>query len=228
MALDPIDASCGHCGSSFTATPERTFLGFQRVTCALCREKSVYPLTNGFRVTYIVLVALMFIYALNAFGSGGYAYPGGVGLAILFALYRDWKIRSEVSQERLPTARPSYVPQAHSSEPTRSLGEACQNCRSVAARGANYCSSCGTKLKNDVLAPSNPTLRDEYVHAPPVSDLASPYVEQAPALSISEQMSLLGITYEGKKYRYKTYTDDMAADAVKYARQDQARTYKCK
>lgn len=96
MSLEQIKVGCDHCGSSFVATPTRTFLGFQRITCPNCRAKIIYPLTSGFRVTYWVIAILMLLYAINAFMSGGYAYPGGIGLAVLFAIYRDRTLRKRI------------------------------------------------------------------------------------------------------------------------------------
>ena len=93
MSLEQTQIECDHCGSSFVTTPTRTFLGFQRFTCPNCHKKIIYPLTGGFRVTYWVIAILMLLFAINAFGSGGYAYPGGVGLAIFYAIYKDWTLR---------------------------------------------------------------------------------------------------------------------------------------
>lgn len=97
MALKSIAAQCNKCKSSFTQGPKRSFLGFQKLICPTCNEKLVYPLTNGYRITYWVLFASMALGAINAFSQGGFAYPGGFGLAIIIALIQDSRIKKRIS-----------------------------------------------------------------------------------------------------------------------------------
>lgn len=51
---------------------------------------------------------------------------------------------------------------------------------------------------------------------------------QAPTISPDVEMEHLAVTREGERYRYKTYLYDKLDDALKYARLDRSRTYKCK
>jgi hypothetical protein len=93
MALTEIDATCASCHTSFRGQPIRTFLGFQKLTCPKCSQAVVYPLTPGFRITYWILVALMAVTVAINLSQGRIAVPGILGILIIVALARDWKIR---------------------------------------------------------------------------------------------------------------------------------------
>ena len=143
MSLDPIHVECDHCGTSFVATPKRTFLGFQRLTCKNCHAKIIHPLTPGFRITYWVIAVLLLIFIVNAFGSGGYAYPGGVGIAVLFAIYRDWTLRKRISTQAPPPAQKRAI-----RSPTTSpvATNTCASCGYLAPAHMKFCPECGVKL----------------------------------------------------------------------------------
>ncbi len=97
MALKPIEVHCDKCGTDFIQEPKRSFLGFQKLICSSCAEKLVYPLTNGYRITYWVLFAIMALAFINALSQGGFAFPGGFGIATIIALIQDWRIRKHIS-----------------------------------------------------------------------------------------------------------------------------------
>jgi hypothetical protein len=111
MALTEIDATCASCHTSFRGKPARTFLGFQRLRCPKCSQQVDYPLTSGFRITYWVLVALMALAVVVNLSEGKIAVPGILGILIIVALARDWKIRKQVvavagkAAGRAPTSR---------------------------------------------------------------------------------------------------------------------------
>ena len=96
MSLSAIDAVCEHCGNKFTGTPRRTFLGFQKITCPLCAERSTYPLSSGYRTIYWVLFMLMCLVVVSSLADGAFAYPGGFGIAIIFALIKDVRLKKQV------------------------------------------------------------------------------------------------------------------------------------
>lgn len=97
MVLSDIDAICTKCKTKFNASPKRSFLGFQKLVCPNCQEKITYPLTKGYRITYQVIFVLMIIFIIGQFSQGQIGYPGGIGIAIIFALVRDRSIRKAVS-----------------------------------------------------------------------------------------------------------------------------------
>lgn len=143
MSLDPMQVDCNHCGSTFVATPKRTFLGFLRFTCQNCEGKILYPLTPGFRVTYWVIAALMLVFIISAFSSGGYAYPGGVGLAVLFAIYRDWTLRGRIISPHPPHNQSLPIPTSTTKPLSRNR---CATCEYMAPPNMKFCPECGTKL----------------------------------------------------------------------------------
>lgn len=97
MALPAINAICTKCGTKFRDTPKRTFLGFQKLMCPGCSERVTYPLTTGYRITYWILLGLMILAFINAVSQGGFAIPGGLGIAIIIAVIKDMRLRKRVS-----------------------------------------------------------------------------------------------------------------------------------
>ena len=98
MALPEINAKCASCGHQFRAIPTRSFLAFQKMKCPKCSKDVMYPLTNGYRTTYWVIVVLMIIAILGSLGSGRIATPGLLGFAAIFSLIRDAKLRKTTAQ----------------------------------------------------------------------------------------------------------------------------------
>ena len=98
MALTPIDAVCTKCSSKFNQLPKQSFLGFQKLVCPSCQEKITYPLTKGYRTTYWVIFAIMVLTIIGAFAQGEFGFPGGLGLAVAFALFRDRSISKRISK----------------------------------------------------------------------------------------------------------------------------------
>ncbi|WP_300115876.1 hypothetical protein [Rhodoferax sp.] len=97
MAMLPIHAVCTTCNTSFNQVPTRTSLGFQRLKCPECKKKVTYPLTNFYRAMYWVFFVLMMLLIVNAFSQGGFGVPGGIGLAIVYALFMDRRIRNRIA-----------------------------------------------------------------------------------------------------------------------------------
>jgi len=110
MALPEIDAVCLHCHHAFREQPSRTFLGFQKFTCPHCHREVVYPLTSGYRTTYWVLVAIMALVIIATLAQGRVAVPGLIGIAAIWALDKDRRLRREVADARVANA--SHQPAA--------------------------------------------------------------------------------------------------------------------
>lgn len=111
MALQEIDAICRQCHESFRQQPKRTFLGFQRLKCPRCSREVVYPLTPGYRATYWILVGLMALVTIGSLAQGQVAFPGLLGLAVIWGLIEDSRLRKDVAKAEAgaraaPTARP--------------------------------------------------------------------------------------------------------------------------
>lgn len=98
MALSPIRYTCGHCKKDVTATPKRSFLGFQKVACPSCQQAETFPLTKGFRTTYIVIVALMALTILMALQQGEIGFPGLLGILVIAALVIDANIKKKTRE----------------------------------------------------------------------------------------------------------------------------------
>lgn len=97
MALDLIKVTCPSCENQFRKILTRSFLGFQKTTCPSCQEKITYPLTSGFRTTYRVIAVLMVIMIGVSLVQGNIGFPGIIGIAIIYALIRDWQIRKDLA-----------------------------------------------------------------------------------------------------------------------------------
>ncbi len=97
MPLAEIKAQCQKCSNKFTQVPKQSFLGFQKVKCTSCEKKTTYPLTSGYRIIYWILLALMILVIIRTISEGGFAFPGGLGIAIIFALIRDSSIKKKIT-----------------------------------------------------------------------------------------------------------------------------------
>ncbi len=98
MSLSSINAVCMSCKHNFTSVPSRSFLGFQKLICPSCSNAVLYPLTSGYRAFYWVIFVIMGLTILSAFAQGGIGYPGGLGIAVAIALFKDWSIRSRIKK----------------------------------------------------------------------------------------------------------------------------------
>lgn len=97
MAPAPISYTCRHCKQSVAASPTRTFLGFQKTTCPHCNTVETFPLTKGFRTTYIVIVALMVLTILMAIQKGEIGFPGLIGVLVIAALVLDANLKKKTA-----------------------------------------------------------------------------------------------------------------------------------
>jgi len=95
MPLSEFEAQSQYCSIKFRQVPKKSFLGFQKVKCASCEKKTAYPLTSGYRTIYWVLLVLMILGIIGNISEGGFAFPGGFGIAIIFALIRDSSIKKK-------------------------------------------------------------------------------------------------------------------------------------
>jgi hypothetical protein len=105
MALLELDAACRDCGKRFRATPVRSFLGFQKFKCPACSKSVLYPLTRGYRITYWVINVLMIVTFINNLTTGILLVPGGLWIAVIFALVKDRRIRVEVLRSTVPVSK---------------------------------------------------------------------------------------------------------------------------
>jgi len=104
MALAEVDAVCRWCHRGFREQPKRTFLGFQRFVCPHCSREVLYPLTSGYRTTYWVFVGFMILVIIVNLAAGQIAFPGLIGLAMIWALDRDRRLRKEVASAQAAAA----------------------------------------------------------------------------------------------------------------------------
>src|ERR1019366_2826948 len=74
-------------------------------------------LTSGYRTTYWVLFILMVVGIVGTISQGGVAIPGGAGIAVAYALYRDWSIRKRI--ELASRVRQTPGPTAASPSPAK-------------------------------------------------------------------------------------------------------------
>lgn len=98
MAMLPIDATCAKCNLEFNQIPTRTSLGFQRLKCPVCKQKATYPLTSGYRTLYWLFFVLLVLILFMDYSQGGLGLPGGLGLAIIYALFMDRRIRKRTAK----------------------------------------------------------------------------------------------------------------------------------
>lgn len=125
MALGPIAAICRKCAAEFSAAPTRSFLGFQRASCPMCRATTLYPLTRVYRITYWVMLAAMVLAFIGNQQQGVISFPGLIGMGVIVALVRDARIRGEVrTASALAAATKASLPLADAYTAGREVGSA--------------------------------------------------------------------------------------------------------
>jgi hypothetical protein len=94
------DLVCGSChvALSNSGPIPRTFLGFGRVVCPQCGQTTHYPLTNGTKIFYWVLVAAVTVFCVVELSQGNVALPGLVWIAAVAALVNNGSIERKVEQ----------------------------------------------------------------------------------------------------------------------------------
>ena len=107
MALDSIDAVCAKCSTKFTQVPKQSFLGFRALTCPMCQEKLIYPLTKSRTIVYWVIFGWMAFIIFNDFNEGlgnnlpfilgRISVPLVLGVAAISAILKDRSIRKHLA-----------------------------------------------------------------------------------------------------------------------------------
>ena len=100
MSLSPITAVCSHCQNKFTEVPKKSFLGFQKLTCPECNTTLTFPLTDGYRIIYWILLIFMVLSVIGSLSQGNFIFPGLVSFAMIFALIRDRKLKKSLILKR--------------------------------------------------------------------------------------------------------------------------------
>ena len=85
MKTEPSDQYlCLHCRETVTPQekPKRTFMGFAKLLCPLCKKESKCPLTPGYTAVYGILLAGNVLFVLYALSQGGFT-PNPIGIIVL-------------------------------------------------------------------------------------------------------------------------------------------------
>ncbi len=95
MDKPAFNGHCDKCNLDFSAIPKQSLLGFLKMSCPLCNKELLYPLSMGYRIVYWILVAFSIFATLPLLSGGTPRAPGIMGIAAMFALAYDWKIRKQ-------------------------------------------------------------------------------------------------------------------------------------
>ena len=98
ISLAQLNATCTTCKHQFIFVPKRSFLGFQKLICPACGASVIYPLTKGYRITYWIVFIFMVLLIIGSYAQGEIGIPGGLGIAVAIALFRDYFIRQKVQR----------------------------------------------------------------------------------------------------------------------------------
>jgi APA family basic amino acid/polyamine antiporter len=92
---------CTACGAPFYGSLRRTgILGFSRFTCK-CGHQVTCPLSSATRTSYNILLTVgMGVFIVIAI-SGSVPIPAGLGIAVIYALEKDKRLREAVISARL-------------------------------------------------------------------------------------------------------------------------------
>jgi hypothetical protein len=116
-----VQSSCPSCGQA-RWDRHRTFLGFQKRTCAECRLSTTEPLPTAARVVYFLVAVAVSAACAKHWLEGRLAWPGGLALLCLWALAKDAVIRGRTHPFPRSSGTddgPSSVPQLAPPKPDR-------------------------------------------------------------------------------------------------------------
>lgn len=106
MALSEIDATCTKCGARQRGTAKRSFFGFQKLTCQRCEATFLYPLTEGYKSFYWLIVTLGVISAVVILANGEFPLPSIWLLLVSIALVKNAAIKKQVATAEAKPATP--------------------------------------------------------------------------------------------------------------------------
>ena len=98
ISLAQLNATCTTCKHQFISVPKRSFLGFRKLICPACGASVTYPLTRSYRITYWILFIFMILPIIGSYAQGEIGIPGGLGIAVAIALFRDYSIHQKVQR----------------------------------------------------------------------------------------------------------------------------------
>ena len=70
-----------------------TPFGFPRASCSSCQEVVTFPLTNGARILFWIVLVIALIGAVAMYAGGSLMLPGGITVLAIFLLVRDGVLR---------------------------------------------------------------------------------------------------------------------------------------
>jgi hypothetical protein len=102
VATSPASLVCPECKTPHAGPSKRSFLGFTRFTCGRCGKTVLNPLSNGYQITYWVLLAIVVTSFVVNLLNGQLTFPGLLAIGILIALVRDMELRSRLRSSVSP------------------------------------------------------------------------------------------------------------------------------
>lgn len=205
-------------------------------------------MTSGYRTTYWVLFIFMVYSSITLLSKGGYVYPGGFGIAIIFALIKDssLKKRATLSEHKntaiQATGKDISEPITIASTPSKPLtnpnyevdeeqiytqiAEEIETGMTDKGLWTRLFAECeGDQIQIKVLyikQRANRLIAAERLRLTQLKHEHAVELEKAESLrqpaTESQQMVELGITFDGEYYIYSEYKYDRLSDAINYAK----------
>lgn len=147
------EMKCQNCGQisetkqkgSFSLDRNKSFLGFPKMTCPKCNHKNIYPLGNGYRTFYTILIILGVILFFVAIGTGSTFTPSILLIAAIIAMFKDSSIRKKMKQAEL-REQVAVAPVAPTTD-KKDFKSYCHQCGTGLQTGTKFCPSCGANQK---------------------------------------------------------------------------------
>ena len=95
---------CPNCKAmvEVSAKPKRSFMGFLRISCPICKNEFRYPLTPGYVAIYWLLLVANVILLIYMLSQGRTFVPNPIGIVVLIyviiSLVKSNKLKRDIDE----------------------------------------------------------------------------------------------------------------------------------
>jgi rubrerythrin len=137
------EIKCEQCGETSEVKIGRTFLGFNKAVCPKCNHQNIYPLGNGYRTFYIILISLGVLMFIVTISTGVTFTPGILLIAAIIAIFKDSSLRKKIKKVELD--KQVAVAPAEPTKTQKGFKSYCHQCGTGLKDSIQFCPSCGAK-----------------------------------------------------------------------------------
>lgn len=91
--MDLQKVKCPSCANDFEQEPRHTLLGFQKFICSKCAKEFLFPLTNWYRILYIILFVILLWMSIKTFIEWWFPISLIFAIFLIIPLFKDYYIK---------------------------------------------------------------------------------------------------------------------------------------